>query len=58
MQKVKEGNFDYRLSTDASGEIGDLYRNYEDMRLRLKETTKEQLQQEKQLTIQNYIILA
>lgn len=48
MQKVKEGNFDYRLSTDASGEIGDLYRNYEDMRLRLKETTEEQLQQEKQ----------
>lgn len=48
MQKVKEGNFDYRLSTEASGEIGDLYRNYEDMRLRLKETTEEQLQQEKQ----------
>lgn len=48
MQKIKEGNFDYRLSTDATGEIGELYRNYEDMRLRLKETTEEQLQQEKQ----------
>ena len=36
MRKIKEGNFDYVLETDAKGEIGDLYRNYEDMRLRLK----------------------
>lgn len=36
------------LSTESKGEIGDLYRNYEDMRLRLKESTEEKLQQEKQ----------
>lgn len=30
MRKIKEGNFDYVLETDAKGEIGDLYRNYED----------------------------
>ena len=30
------------------GEIGDLYRNYEDMRLRLKESTEENTQHEKQ----------
>ncbi len=48
MCKIKEGNFDYMLSTENRGEIGELYRNYEDMRLRLKETTEEQLQQEKQ----------
>ena len=36
MRKIKEGNFDYVLEADAKGEIGDLYRNYEDMRLRLK----------------------
>lgn len=48
MRKIKEGNFDYALQTDAKGEIGDLYRNYEDMRLRLKESTEENHQHEKQ----------
>lgn len=48
MRKIKEGNFDYALQTDARGEIGDLYRNYEDMRLRLKESTEENVQHEKQ----------
>lgn len=48
MRMIKEGNFDYALQTDARGEIGDLYRNYEDMRLRLKESTEEKLQHEKQ----------
>jgi len=47
MCKIKEGNFDYTLSSDSDGEIGELYRNYEDMRLRLKESTEEQIQQEK-----------
>ena len=52
MRKIKEGNFDYMLETDLEGEIGDLYRNYEDMRLRLKETTEENnrhVQQNKEL---------
>ncbi len=48
MQKIKDGNFDYALETDAKGEIGDLYRNYEDMRLRLKESTEEKMEHEKQ----------
>lgn len=48
MRKIKEGNFDYALQTDAKGEIGDLYRNYEDMRLRLKESIEEKAQHEKQ----------
>jgi len=48
MRKIKSGNFDYVLQTDAKGEIGDLYRNYEDMRLRLKESTEENIQHEKQ----------
>lgn len=46
MQKIKDGNFDYMLQTDVQGEIGDLYRNYEDMRLRLKENIEENEQQE------------
>lgn len=48
MCKIKDGNFDYRLNADGNGEIGELYRNYEDMRLRLKESTEEQERQEKQ----------
>lgn len=48
MRKIKEGNFDYTLQTDVKGEIGDLYRNYEDMRLRLKESAEEKIQHEKQ----------
>lgn len=48
MKKIKEGNFDFMLQTDAKGEIGDLYRNYEDMRLRLKESTEENIQHEKE----------
>lgn len=48
MQNIKEGNFDYVLQTDLQGEIGDLYSNYEDMRLRLKESTEEKYQHEKE----------
>lgn len=47
MQKIKEGNFDYVLQTDIEGEIGSLYQNYEDMRLRLKESTSESVENEK-----------
>ena len=48
MRKIKDGNYDYTLQTDARGEIGDLYRNYEEMRLRLKESTEENGQREQQ----------
>ena len=47
MQKIKEGNFDYALETTVEGEIGDLYRNYEDMRLRLKESAEEKEESDK-----------
>lgn len=48
MQKIKEGNFDYMLQTDTKGEIGELYSNYEDMRLRLKESTEESIRHKQQ----------
>lgn len=48
MKKIKDGNFEYMLLTQNTGEIGELYRNYEDMRLRLKESTDEKLLHEKQ----------
>lgn len=46
MQNIADGNFDYRIATGQKGEIGELYKNYDDMRLRLKETTEERLRQE------------
>lgn len=48
MRNIKEGNFEYTLQVDAKGEIGDLYRDYEDMRLRLKESTEEKQEHEEQ----------
>lgn len=48
MKNIADGNLEYMLDTDSKGEIGDLYRNYEDMRLRLKETTDEKFEHEKQ----------
>ena len=50
LQKVAEGNLDYILDPgahDNSGEIGTIYRNYEDMRLRLKETQEEMMEHER-----------
>ena len=50
MEHIKDGNFDYILPTDIKekGEIEALYRNYEDMRLRLKESAEEKIEREKQ----------
>ncbi len=47
MQNIAEGNLEYMLTTEEKGEIGELYRNYEDMRLRLKESTDEKFEHEK-----------
>lgn len=46
MQNIAEGNLDYMLTTQEKGEIGELYRNYEDMRLRLKESLDEKFEHE------------
>ncbi len=48
MNNIRDGNLEYMLQTDEQGEIGELYRNYEDMRLRLKESADEKLEREKQ----------
>lgn len=48
MQNIAEGNLEYMLSAKNDGEIGELYRNYEDMRLRLKESADEKIFAEKQ----------
>ena len=49
MDHIKKGDFDYRLDKEQKGgEIRDLYSNYEDMRLRLKENAEEKIQREKE----------
>lgn len=47
MQGIAEGNFDYSISTNMKGELGDLYKNYEDMRLRLKESAEEKIENDR-----------
>lgn len=48
MNQIRDGNLEFMLETKEKGEIGELYQNYEDMRLRLKESADEKLEQEKQ----------
>ena len=49
MDSIAKGNFDYVLPTDeCSGEIGELYKSYEDMRLRLKESSEDTIHNEQQ----------
>lgn len=48
MKSIASGNLEYMLNTDNKGEIGELYKNYEDMRLRLKESTDEKFEHERQ----------
>lgn len=47
MQRIAEGDFDYRLSPANESEIGKLYGNYEQMRLQLKENAEEKFENEK-----------
>lgn len=47
MQKISEGDFDYRITKSQQGEVGNLYKNYEQMRLQLKENEEEKRQNEK-----------
>lgn len=49
MQQIASGNFDYVLEKkNMKSELGELYQDYEDMRLRLKENTEETIRNEGQ----------
>lgn len=51
MKNIAEGNLDYQVPSPGEkrkGEMAELAVNYEDMRLRLKESTEEKLQRENQ----------
>lgn len=47
MKHVANGNLDYQMQVSYSGEIGELFNNYEEMRLRLKESTEAASENEK-----------
>lgn len=46
-QNIKDGNLDFELEVEADDEIGQLCRDFEEMRLRLKETSVEKLESDK-----------
>lgn len=47
-QNIKEGNLDFTLEIDSNDEIGELCRNFEEMRQRLKDSAEEKLASEKE----------
>lgn len=47
-KNIKEGNLDFTIDYDEPDEMGDLCRNFEDMRKRLKESTEEKMAAEKE----------
>lgn len=46
MRHIKDGNFDFQLTTKYSGEIGTCFENYEQMRMCLKETAQFEVENE------------
>lgn len=48
MSNISDGNFDYKIETKTKGEIGALYKNYDDMRIRLKASSEEKIENDKQ----------
>lgn len=47
-QNIKAGNLDFTLEVDGKDEIGELCQNFEEMRLRLKESAEEKIASEKE----------
>lgn len=47
-QNIKAGNLDFTIEAENNDEIGELCRNFEDMRLRLKESAEEKVSAEKE----------
>ncbi|MCC8028350.1 MAG: HAMP domain-containing histidine kinase [Lachnospiraceae bacterium] len=45
---IKEGNLDFSIDYDEEDELGDLCRNFEEMRKRLKESTEEKMNTEQE----------
>lgn len=46
-QNIKDGNLDFELEVETEDEIGQLCRDFEEMRIRLKESTSEKVEYDK-----------
>lgn len=46
MHEIANGNFNYSLESDTTGEMAELYENYENMRLKLKENVEMTIENE------------
>lgn len=46
-QNIKDGNLDFELEVEAEDEIGQLCRDFEEMRIRLKDTATEKVENDK-----------
>lgn len=47
-RKIRDGNLDFTLDVDEDDEIGQLCQDFEEMRIRLKESTEEKVQYDKE----------
>lgn len=47
-QNIKEGNLDFKIEVERADEIGELTRNFEEMRQRLKDNAEEKINSEKE----------
>lgn len=47
-RKIRDGDLDFTLEADEDDEIGQLCQNFEEMRIRLKESTEEKIQYDKE----------
>ena len=47
-KQIRDGNLDFTLDIEDDDEIGQLCQNFEEMRIRLKETTEEKIQYDKE----------
>ena len=47
-KQIRDGNLDFTLDVEDDDEIGQLCQNFEEMRIRLKETTEEKIQYDKE----------
>ena len=47
-RQIRDGNLDFTLEVEDDDELGQLCQNFEEMRIRLKETTEEKIQYDKE----------
>lgn len=47
-EKIREGELDFNMETDSDSEVGELVRNFEEMRIRLKDSQTEKIKSDQE----------